>query len=177
MDVGNLKTETTESSQGTGKKSTGSNKNTTNQKIPKKIIENNQGTTNIFFAKKPTSNLSNKPTEIGKTKEKYSTMSSVEGIEGNGKNCNQFSTGQVNDGKYSTSGVEESPVKGKGFEPSTGLKDVVAETLEPNSGQLFKNLELTRNNGGWQTSRERPNGSEEKRIDENIPEKRTKLER
>ena len=95
-------------------------------------------------------------------------MSSVEGIEGNGKNCNQFSTGQVNDGKYSTSGVEESPVKGKGFEPSTGLKDVVAETLEPNSGQLSKNLELTRNNGGWQTSRERPNGAEEKRIDENI---------
>ena len=100
-----------------------------------------------------------KPTEIGKTKEKYSTMSSVEEIEGNGKICNQISTGQANDGKYSTSGVEESPVKGKGSEPSTGLKDVVAETLDPNSGRLS-------NNGGWQTSRERPNKTEEKRIDE-----------
>ena len=72
---------------------------------------------------------------------------------------------QANNGKYSTSGVEESPVKGKGSEPSTGLKDVViAETLDVNSGQLSENLD----NGGWQTSRERPNETEEKRIDETI---------
>ena len=57
MDVGNLKIETPESSQGTGKKSTMSNKNTMNQKIPKKNSKTTKERPLIFSPKKrpPTS--------------------------------------------------------------------------------------------------------------------------
>ena len=144
MDVGKLKIGLTELAQEIGKESTIINKRTTNSETPKEIFENRQGLAKKFFSKKSASDLNKKPTEIGKTKEKYSTMSSVEEIEGNWKICNQISTGQANNGKYFTPGVEQNPIKGKGSEPSTGLEDVVlAETLDLNLGQLSENEELT----------------------------------
>ena len=78
----------------------------------------------------------------------------------------------MNNGKYSTSSVEENQVKGKGFEPSPGLKYVgLTETLDLNLGHFSENEELACNDlpadnehdEDWKTSKERPNEAEDNR--------------
>ena len=82
----------------------------------------------ISFSQKSLSNINGRPTETEKSERKYSTAHSVEEIEGQGKICNQISTGKATIKKYSTSSVEEISVKGKSFELSTGLEtDELAE--------------------------------------------------